>query len=202
MSAVTERQIKESDKLIEALGRRVEEMSFAQTHLEAHQVINANLRVRREADDEVGADWKRAIEVRDEVMAEYLDLYWDIEADLVDQLGKGHPTLEEFLWAGPTNLDRPFEVLSVLEKMQAGFVDHPELPFAEGYSGQLPAAIESLGNAIQEAERLENAVRESARGRQDTEESYRKARAKTKRRLVRYFKAGRYPPQLDEFLGE
>lgn len=58
-----------------------------------------------------------------------------------------------------------------------------------------------LSGAIQEAERLENVVRESARQRQVVEASYRQARAKTRRRLVRHFAAGSNPPQLDEFLG-
>jgi len=202
MSAITDRQIQESDKLITALKRHPEEMPFAQVHLELHELLNADLRGRREADDQVGADWKKAIQARNVLTAEYLDFYWDMEADLVDYFGKGDPALIEFVWTETDRLNTPAEVLSVLEKMQAAFANHPDLPFAAEYITALPAAIEGLGNAIQEAERLENATRESARQRKEVEASYRQARAKTKRRLVRHFKAGRYPPQLDEFLGE
>ncbi len=201
MSTVTERQIRESDKLIDALTRHQSTLPFAQEHLTLHQTLNAELRARRAADDQVRAEWKTAIEARDALFEQYLSLYWQVEAELVDHLGADSPLLIEFLWTGASKLDSPSEVLSVLEKMQAALTNHPELPFAAGYSAQLPAAITALSDAIQEAERLENAVRESARQRQATEASYRQARAKTRRRLVRHFAAGLHPPQLDEFLG-
>lgn len=201
MSIVTDRQIRESDKLIEALTRQQAMLPFAQEHLALHEPLNTELRVRREADDRLRAEWKTAIEARDTLTDQYLNLYLDVEAEVVDHFGQSDPVLSEFVWTGPGALDRPFEVLNVLEKMQAALTNHPELPFAVDYSAPLSAAIEVLGNAIQEAERLENAVRESARQRQEVEASYRQARAKTRRRLVRHFKAGAHPPQLDEFLG-
>jgi hypothetical protein len=201
MSVVTDRQIRESDKLIAALERYQATLPFAQEHLALHQPLNAELRARREADDRLRAEWKMANEARDALADQYLKLYLDAEAELVDHLGQDSPLLSEFVWTGPGALDRPFEVLSVLEKMQAAFANHADLPFGAGYSAPLSAAIEALGEAIQEAERLENAVRESARQRQEVEAGYRQARARTKRRLVRHFKAGPYPPQLDEFLG-
>lgn len=201
MSSVTERQIRESDKLIDAMTRHQDTLPFAQEHLTLHQSLNAELRVRRAADDQVRAEWKTAIEARDALFKQYLSLYWQVEADLVDYLGPDSPLLIEFLWTGPNRLSSPAEVLSVLEKIQTALTNHSELPFAAGYSAQLPAAITALSGAIQEAERLENAVRDSARQRQAVEASYRQARAKTRRRLVRHFAAGRNPPQLDEFLG-
>jgi len=202
MSIVTDRQIRESDKLIDALARQQGTLPFAQEHLALHGALNADLRARREADDRLRAEWKMAIKARDALAAQYLNLYLDAEAEVVDYLGPRAPALSEFVWTGPGALDRPFEVLQVLEKMQAALANHPELPFADGYSAPLSAAIAVLGAALQETERLENAVRESARQRQEVEASYRQARAKTRRRLVRHFKAGPYPPQLDEFLGE
>lgn len=201
MSVVTDRQIRESDKLIDALTRHQATLPFAQEHLALHQPLNVQLRARREADDRLRAEWKTANEARDALADQYLNLYLDAEAELVDYLGQGSPLLGEFLWTGLGVLDRPFEVLSVLEKVRAALTNHPELPFGAGYSAPLSAAIEALGNAIQEAERLENAVRESARQRQEVEAGYRQARAKTRRRLVRHFRAGAYPPELDEFLG-
>lgn len=201
MSVVTDRQIKESDKLITALERYQATLPFAQAHLALHQPLNAELRARRETDDRLRAEWKTAIEARDALADQYLKLYLDAEAELVDHLGQDSPLLGEFVWTGPGVLDRPFEVLSVLEKMQAALTNHPELSFVAGYSAPLSAAIEALGAAIRETERLENAVRESARQRQEVEASYRQARARTRRRLVRHFKAGAHPPQLDEFLG-
>lgn len=201
MSAVTDRQIRESDKLLAALARHVGDMAFAQAHLDAHQPLNTALRAARENHDQIQTQWKAAIQMRDALVDEDMNLYLDIEADLVDHFGTGAADLDAFLWRGATTLDTPAELLSVLEKMQAAFAEYADLPFAADYTAELPGAITALGEAIQEAERLENAVRESSRARLAVEDEYRQARAKTRRRLVRYFKAGRHPAQLDEFLG-
>jgi hypothetical protein len=163
MSVVTDRQIRESDKLIAALGRYQATLPFAQEHLTLHQPLNVELRARREADDRLRAEWKTATEARDALTDQYLNLYLDVEAEVVDHLGQGAPALSEFVWTGLGALDRPFEVLNVLEKIRAALTNHPELPFAADYSAPLSAAIAALGAAIQEAERLENAVRKSAR---------------------------------------